>query len=295
MSLAERRQEFRLAQFQQRTDQRNVSASGHGGDARHRGKPADAAAAGEPDQHRFGLIVERVSGEHMAGGRRPRRVREQPVALEPRRLLQPGRGLASAPAQRAVLDPERAGEPLHGERFAPRLGAQAVVDRDGDELRPALSRLAPARRENEQRGRVRPARDGENENRMVGEIGEQRSDVSGLERGCAVSSGHAFARARRLASRSWALSDTCGPPRRAWRRTFPSASWRPATARAAAAPPAPWRGWCAWWRGRGRPAPPRHSAGAGTGSRPARIAHRRRGGSVGYFFRKAWKVSSASA
>ena len=38
------------------------------GDARHRGKPADAAAAGEPDQHRFGLIVERMSGEHMAGG-----------------------------------------------------------------------------------------------------------------------------------------------------------------------------------------------------------------------------------
>ena len=66
--LAERRDEPRLAHLQQRPNQRNlVALAGNSGDARHRGKPATPLPRVEPDQHGFGLIVERVSGEHMAG------------------------------------------------------------------------------------------------------------------------------------------------------------------------------------------------------------------------------------
>ncbi len=81
-----------------------------------------------------------------------------------------------------MLNAERTREPLYRKRLAPRLRPQSVIDRDRDELRPAPQRLAPARCEHQERGRVRTARDSENKNRAVGEIGEQRSDFGGGER-----------------------------------------------------------------------------------------------------------------
>ena len=61
------------------------------------------------------------------------------------------------------------------ERFAPRFRAQAMIDGDGDELRPALERLAPARGKHQERGRIGPAGDGKNEHRIGGKTGEKRS------------------------------------------------------------------------------------------------------------------------
>ena len=46
----------------------------------------------------------------------------------------------------AMNDAEASREALDGGSLAPRLGPQAVIDRDGDELRPAPPALAPARR-----------------------------------------------------------------------------------------------------------------------------------------------------
>ena len=185
-----------------------------------------------------------------------------------------GRSSAASGAERRASG--RAASP-RPPRAAPR--PQAMIDGDRDKLRPALSRLAPARGEHEQRGRIRPAGDGKDQER---DGRRDRRTALGLQ--AAVSAAPPSAADTLLLALDALLhgggrfADTCGPPRRAWRRTFPSASWRQAIARAAAAPPAPWRGCRAWWRDRGRPALRHRSAGAGTGSRRARIPPRRRGG-----------------
>ena len=147
----------------------------------------------------------------------------------------------------------------------------------------------------QQRGRVRPAGDGDRTRAgTIGEIGEQRSDFSGRQSGLSVSSGHASARARRPASRCWRragyLRPTSASVAQAISFCFSAASDWPSRSSASGA--------LAWLRVLGREveerlAPRRRSAGAGTGFRRARTARPATQRSFGYFFRKAWKASSA--
>src|SRR5262249_34862906 len=170
--------------------------------------------------------------------------RQQPVALLARALLQACPRLAAAPAQGAVGDAERARQPPDRARFGGGGRTQAVIDGDGDELRPALQAAAPARRQQQQRGRVGTAGDCENESGGASERTEQRLRLGGGDR--SVSSGHAFVLARPPVSRSPMRAGICAAPRRATRRPPLSRPAGRATARGEAAHPAPWR-WIRIW------------------------------------------------
>ena len=74
---------------------------------RHPAQARQPAAPRQPEQHRLGLIVERVRGEDVPRAGLARRLAEQPIARVARRLLDAGLRLPAGPAQRAVLDLER--------------------------------------------------------------------------------------------------------------------------------------------------------------------------------------------
>ena len=193
-----------------------------------RGKPADAAAARQPDQHGLGLIVERVGGEHMlrAGLARARRraAGSAPAAPPPA-----ARSTACVPVQRSVrcATPSERASRFTAAASRRASGAQAMIDGDRDELRPALA--APSRQRAASTSSAVESGPPETARTMdagqIGKIGEQRlaTSASVETRLALVSSGHASARARRPASRSRTRADTCGRPRRTWRRPFPSA------------------------------------------------------------------------
>ncbi len=67
----------------------------------------------------------------------PRGLGEQSVARGPRRGRQAGFWLGAGPAHRAMWQIQRARQALDVARLARRLGAQTVIDRDGDEARAA--------------------------------------------------------------------------------------------------------------------------------------------------------------
>src|SRR5690348_17480700 len=87
-------------------------------------------------------------------------LREQPVASGARGFLQSGFGFSAAPTQNAMSDAEAAGQTFHRGRFARRFGAQAMVDRHRNELWAAVEPLRPARREYEERRRLRSCGNG---------------------------------------------------------------------------------------------------------------------------------------
>jgi hypothetical protein len=104
-----------------------------------------------------------MRGQNVFGAGLAGRVAEQLITGMPRGLLDAGLRLFPPPAQRAVFDLEPFGELLDGERLARRFLAQTMVDRDGEQLWPALEAFTPARREPQQGRRVRTARYGEDE------------------------------------------------------------------------------------------------------------------------------------
>ena len=72
-------------------------------------------------------------------------------------------GLGAGPAHGAMGQIEAARQAFDGARLLRGFGAQAVIDRDGDEPRAARQRAAPARRKPHQRDRVRTAGDREDD------------------------------------------------------------------------------------------------------------------------------------
>src|SRR5262245_39238395 len=127
-------------------------------------------------------------------------------------------------------------------RLAGGCGPQAMVDRDRDELWPALERAAPARHQHQQRRRIGAAGDGEDEGGNAGERSKQRLGLGGGDRRRIVSSGHASVLARPPASPRPTRAEICARLLRATRRPPPSRRARQATVRGAEAHRAPW-----WW------------------------------------------------
>ncbi len=80
--------------------------------ARHAGEPGNAAAAGDAQQQRLGLIVARVAGKDEAGPRTARGLMEQPITRRSGFLLQGGGGFRSAPSLGAMRHPEGGSEAL---------------------------------------------------------------------------------------------------------------------------------------------------------------------------------------
>src|SRR5215468_6967522 len=177
--------------------------------------------------------------------RRGRR-RKQPVARRARRLLQSAPRLLALPAYGAMGHAEPACKLLDRARLAGGGRPQAVVDRDRDELWPALERAAPARHQHQQRRRVGTAGDGEDESANAGERSKQRLRLGGGDRRRIVSSGHASVLARPPASPRPTRAEICAGLLRATRRPPPSRRARQATVRGAEAHRAPWR-WIRIW------------------------------------------------
>ena len=97
------------------------------------------------------------------------------------------------------LRPEAARDPRNRYRLTRCFRAEAVIDGNSEEFRTALEPLRPARRENEQRRRVRPAGNGKDQPRQNFKTTEQSARLT-VGNGF-VSSGHASVPGRRLASR----------------------------------------------------------------------------------------------
>ncbi len=77
---------------------------------RHPGEPCRAGAGAEPHQHRLGLVVAGVGGQHQVGPCLVGESREKAVALGPRRRLQPCGRLRPGPGQDPVRQAEARGE-----------------------------------------------------------------------------------------------------------------------------------------------------------------------------------------
>src|SRR5262249_60179690 len=99
-------------------------------------------------------------------------------------------------AQGAMGHAEPACQLLDRARLGGGCAPQAVVDRDRDELWPALERAAPARHQRQQRRRIGTTGDGEDEGGNAGEGSKQRLRLGGGDRRRIVTSGHASVLAR---------------------------------------------------------------------------------------------------
>ena len=125
---------------------------------RHAGKPADAAAARQPEQHGLGLIVERVRGEHIAARRPcapPRRAADSAPAAPP-----PGCRSSASCRSSAACGARRRACGRAWRRPAPRAcdsGRRPWSTVTAMSLGPRLLRLAPARHQPQQRGGIRAA------------------------------------------------------------------------------------------------------------------------------------------
>jgi hypothetical protein len=143
------RHKSRLGNVQQRPQQKAnpVRSDRQRRGMGHAGQSHEAAAARQPEQHGFRLIVEGMRGEDMgvagAGGDLPK----QPIAGDARGFLQSRFRFSAAPTQRAMRHTQPPGKTLHRSRFARCFRAQAMIDRHRDKLRRPLESLRPARRE----------------------------------------------------------------------------------------------------------------------------------------------------
>ena len=84
---------------------------------------------------RLDLVVERMPGQHEVSAFRGRGLCEQSVARLARRSREAGRRFGRCPAQRPMRDALRMAKRGDCARFLCRLGAQAMVDCHGDDLR----------------------------------------------------------------------------------------------------------------------------------------------------------------
>ena len=180
---AQRRDELRFRNVQQRPRQPHAFALGL---ARHRRETGDAAAAQHPHQQRLGLVVAGMRGQDVRGAARPRGLRQQPIARRAGRGRQSRVRFGAGPAQRAVRQIERSCETLDVARLARGFGAQAVVDGDGDQSRPARQRAAPARRKPHQGERIGTAGDRQHDRRRGLPVREQILRLLHRDRGLVV-------------------------------------------------------------------------------------------------------------
>jgi hypothetical protein len=86
--------------------------------------------------------------------------------------------------------------PRYRARFAGGFAPKAVVDGDGEQPRAGFARLTPARRQQQQRGGIGTAGDGEDKSGSACERIKQRLRLGGGDRRRIVSSGHASVLAR---------------------------------------------------------------------------------------------------
>ena len=140
--------------------------------ARHSREAGKAAAAREPDQHRFPLVVGMVRHGHGLGAYRSGVVEQQGIAGGARLFLHAGRRLFAAPGEDGVIKAEIARPAADLERFGARFRPQPVIDGRGME-RDAGPRIPPAPRETRQRQRIRPAGNRDQQAREAFETGEQ--------------------------------------------------------------------------------------------------------------------------
>ncbi len=141
--------------------------------ARHRRKTADAAAAEEPHQQRFGLIVTGMGGEDMAGTTLVRSAGKQTITCRPGCGRHARFRLFAGPAQRAMWHIKRARQPLDVTCFARGLRPKAVIDRHRQEMRPARKRFPPPRREPHQGDGIRAPGNGKDKPARVLPLREQ--------------------------------------------------------------------------------------------------------------------------
>ena len=191
----------------------------------HPGKSAKSAAAGEPEQHRFGLIVERMRGQDMSVADALGRLREEPVARVTRGLLQARFGLLAAPMQRAMRDAQAAREALDRSRLGGGRCAQSVIDGDGEKFWRAVAPFRPARHEQQKRRRIRTAGNGKDESTQIFKTGEQR--VRFVVADGSLSSGHASDPGQRSC---FTLIDACGYLRKTSPSEAQAASFSPKAA-----------------------------------------------------------------
>ena len=120
---------------------------------RHAGEAADPRTAQQPEQHGLRLIVGVMGGDDDIGADPSRAGAEQGVARRARKLLDSALGLGPGPFEAVMGQAEAPGE--RGDRL--RLGggarAQPMVDRGDGDRRPA-ARGRPARRQDQQCGRI---------------------------------------------------------------------------------------------------------------------------------------------
>ena len=102
------------------------------------GKPGQTAAARKPKQHRLCLIVESMGSQDMFETGARRRLGQEAVAREARRLLQAGIRLATAPAQRAMGNSKPARQTSNLSGFVPGFRPQSVIDGHRKKLGRAL-------------------------------------------------------------------------------------------------------------------------------------------------------------
>jgi hypothetical protein len=107
--LGQRRDEFCLRNFQQRSRQQDAVALAL---TRHGGKARDAAAAQQPHQQRLGLVVPCMCGHNVFGATLASDLGQQGVARLARRGRQSALRLRAAPAQGAVFEIEALRKPL---------------------------------------------------------------------------------------------------------------------------------------------------------------------------------------
>jgi len=124
--------------------------------------------------------------------------RPQAAGSAPRARLPAIRSPASCPPQRTVrwATPSRRAQALDRARLTGGCAPQAVVDRDRDELRPALERAAPSRHQHQQRGRIGPPETAKTRAQNARERSKQPLRLGAEDRRRLVSSGHAFVLAR---------------------------------------------------------------------------------------------------
>jgi hypothetical protein len=164
----------------------------------------------EPHQKRFRLIVERMRGHKRVGLNTFCQPEEQRISRIARSFLQSIRRLLAGPDDRMMRETERARKLLDVHSLAPRVWPEPVIDRRNDELGADAPSLAPSVYEMEKRGRIRPARHGEQHTATMFQSGEIRIEFKIGERLTArLSSGHAFVPARPRAShwpKPWDIS-----------------------------------------------------------------------------------------
>ncbi len=130
-----------------------------------------------------------MRGEDMRGAMSSRHLRQQAVPRGARRGRQSGFRFRAGPSQRAMRQIEGTRQALDVARLPRGLGAQSMIDRDGDEARTARQSAAPARCKPHQRDRIGAAGHGENDRRGGLPVREQALRLLCRDRGIVVGHG----------------------------------------------------------------------------------------------------------